>query len=152
MIIDRLSNAKLYTGIHPRMAIGLKYLMETDFHSLVPGHYEIEGSNVFAMVKEYETLPLHECRFESHHKYTDIQYMVTGKECMGYANIGNMHRVEEDEEQDIMFYEGTGDIFKLHEGAFCIVTPEDAHMPLLMMDKPLKVKKVVVKVLLEEKN
>jgi YhcH/YjgK/YiaL family protein len=150
MIIDRLSNAKLYMDMHPRIAKGLKYLMETDFHSLVPGQYEIDGSNVFAMVKEYETNVPDECRWESHYKYTDIQYMVNGDERIGYANKRNMKVVVHDEDHDIMFYEGNGDILSLQEGAFCILTPDDAHMPLLMINEPAKVKKVVVKVLMDK--
>ncbi|WP_438348933.1 YhcH/YjgK/YiaL family protein [Paenibacillus sp. FA6] len=149
MIIDRLSNAKMYTGIHPRLAEGLKYLMETDFHSVEPGKYEIEGSHIFALVQEYETSHPDQGRWESHYRYTDIQYMFSGEERMGYANKGHMSVKKRDEDKDIMFLEGTGDLLNVHEGAFCIFTPNDVHMPTIMINEPRKVKKVVIKVLMD---
>ncbi|RTL53317.1 MAG: DUF386 domain-containing protein [Sphingobacteriales bacterium] len=49
------------------------------------GKYEISGNTIFALVNSYETvLPEKEC-LESHLVYTDIHYIISGKEQIGYC-------------------------------------------------------------------
>lgn len=146
MIIDLLVNTEKYFKLHPNLEQGFKYLLETDLVSLQPGKYEINGSDVFALVQEYETIPQGNGKWESHYKYTDIQYMVSGSEKMGYSNIRQMRLVEEYPEKDLIFHNGEGELFTINEGSFAVFTTEDAHMPTILADEPRMVKKVVVKV------
>ncbi|WP_180960437.1 YhcH/YjgK/YiaL family protein [Neobacillus cucumis] len=147
MILDKLSNAKLYFDLHPRIRKGLEFLMENDLNSLAPGKYEIDGTHIFVTIQEYETIPTEKGRWESHYQYTDIQYMIRGEERMGYANVKELEIVEQNEDRDLMFLEGTGDLLKVGQGYFAIFTPEDGHMPTLCVDEPQFIKKAVVKVL-----
>lgn len=147
MIIDKLSNAKLYEGIHPRLKKGLQFLQENDLNSLAVGKYDIEGDKVFVLIQEYETKPIEEGRYESHYQYTDIQCMVQGEERMGYTNVDNVKVNEENRDSDIQFYEGEGDLLLVKAGCFAIFTPEDAHMPAICIDQPKSIKKALVKVL-----
>ncbi len=147
MIIDKLSNAKLYEGLHPRLKKGLQYLQENDLNALAPGKYEIEGDKVFVLIQEYETKQIEEGRYESHYQYTDIQCMVQGEEKMGYTTLDNVKLAEEIKENDIMFYEGEGDLFLVQAGSFAIFTPQDAHMPAICIDQPKKIKKALIKAL-----
>lgn len=149
MIIDRISNAALYFDLHPHMKKGLQFLLREDLHTLQAGKYEIDGENVFVLIQEYETIPPEQGRFESHYKYTDIQYMIDGEEKMGYANFDEMKIVEQYEEKDLMFLEGEGDLFTVNQGAFAIFSPQDVHMPQIYLDSPKKIKKAVVKVLVD---
>lgn len=146
MIIDKLSNADLYYGLHPRIKKGLEFLIENDINSLLPGKYEIEGSDLFVVIQEYETIQIEQGRWEAHYTYTDIQYMIRGAERMGYANVGDLEVVEQQEEKDLLFLEGNGDLLLVNEGFFTIFSPEDAHMPMLYAHEPQYVKKAVVKV------
>ncbi|WP_438351994.1 YhcH/YjgK/YiaL family protein [Paenibacillus sp. FA6] len=41
-------------------------------------------------MQEYETSHPDQGRWESHYRYMDIQYMISGEERMGYANKGHM--------------------------------------------------------------
>lgn len=147
MIIDKLTNAKQYEGLHPRLKKGLQFLQEKDLNDLPVGKYEIEGDKAFVLIQEYETKPIEEGRYESHYQYTDIQCMVRGEEKMGYTNVENVKVNEENRDSDIQFYEGEGDLLLVKAGYFAIFTPQDAHMPAICMDQPGPVKKALVKAL-----
>lgn len=147
LIIDKLTNAKIYYGLHPRLQKGLQFLQENDLAAMKPGKYEIEGDKVFVLIQEYETKLEEEGGFESHYQYTDIQYMVQGEEQMGYNNIGNVKLAEEIKENDIMFYEGKGDLVLVPAGSFAIFQPQDAHMPAICVEQPKFIKKALIKAL-----
>jgi YhcH/YjgK/YiaL family protein len=149
MILDSLKNAHLYTNVSERIALGLKYLQETDLAALEPGKYEIDGTNVYAAISAYDSRTLEQGKFEAHKKYIDIQYIVSGSEKMYYSNIINMEEATEyNEVKDVLFYKGNGDALTVNSGNFAIFFPEDVHMPNIAVDAPAPVKKVVVKIAL----
>ena len=147
MIIDQLSNASLYGGVHPRLKKAFDFLLENDLHALPVGKYEIENDKVFVMIQEYETKLIEECRLESHYLYTDIQCVIKGEERMVYTNKDETKVVEEQKENDVMFLEGEGSHLIVKEGCFAVFMPQDAHMPGVCVKQPQAVKKAVVKVL-----
>ena len=69
LILDKLSNARMYDHLHPRLAKGLQFLLENDLDSLEVGTYPIEEDNVFVMIQEYDTKLPEDCRFEAHYQY-----------------------------------------------------------------------------------
>ena len=147
MIIDQLSNASLYDGVHPRLKKGFDFLLENDLENMPVGKYEIEEDKVFVMIQEYETKLIEECRLESHYAYTDIQYVIEGEERMVYVNKTETEVVEEQKENDVMFLKGEGHHLIVKEGSFAVFMPQDAHMPGVCVKQPQAVKKAVVKVL-----
>ena len=152
MIIDKLSNAKTYEGLHPGLKTALQYLQENDLSNLPAGKLEVKGEKLFLLVEEYETKLEEQALFESHNKHIDIQYMVQGEERMGYTHIEHMKVVkEEHKEKDIIYYEGKGekvDFFLVQEGYFTIFFPQDTHAPGIIVEESKRIKKVIVKVLL----
>ena len=143
MIIDRIENAGLYSGLGERIALALASLKTPR----EPGRYELDGTNVFALVQQYQTKPMAEGKWEAHRKYTDVQFVVEGVERIGWAPVSKLTVTEPyDETKDIAFYKGNGDFVTVPAGYFVILYPEDAHMPGIAVDKPSPVKKVVVKV------
>ena len=147
MIIDQLTNASLYDGVHPRLKKAFDFLLENDLQALPVGKYEIEDDKVFVMIQEYETKLIEECRLESHYLYTDIQYVIKGEERMVYVNKEKTEVVEEQKENDVMFLNGEGNHLIVEEGHFAVFMPQDAHMPGVCVKQPQAVKKAVVKVL-----
>jgi len=148
MVMDSVVNAQLYNGLGERIAMGLKYIKENSFTDMEPGKYEIDGSNIYALILEYESKPVDTCKWESHRRYIDIQYVVKGFERIGYSNIDSMRICEEyNEEKDYMFLEGEGNYFHISVGTFAIFGPQDAHMVGIAAGEPGKVKKVVLKIL-----
>ncbi|MFA5865623.1 MAG: YhcH/YjgK/YiaL family protein [Phycisphaerae bacterium] len=147
MIIDSLKNASLYYGLNERIAFGLEFLEKDNLIGMAPGRYEIDGSNIFALIQHYETKPQERGKWEAHRRYIDIQFVVQGMERMGYANLGTMEISEPyNEKDDYLLLGGSGDFFTVRAGTFVVFAPEDVHMPTIAVSSPQPVIKVVVKV------
>ncbi|MES2702655.1 MAG: YhcH/YjgK/YiaL family protein [Bacteroidota bacterium] len=151
MIVDSLATASLYCSVHPRLSAAFEYLLSTNLAALAPGKYEIDSANVFAIVQEYDTLHSAAEQMESHRKYIDVQYMVSGEEQVGHAILNSQLASKEySPDEDYMLYADTPDFFsKLSAGMFMIFFPHDLHMPCIQVNGPARVKKVVVKILAE---
>lgn len=147
MIIDQIKNVSLYFGLGDKITTALKFLKENDFSQMEPGRYEINGSDVYAMINFYENKPQKEGSWEAHRQYIDVHFIVEGAERMGYANLDQMKALQDYKpNEDFLLLEGSGDFFTVRQGTFVIFGPTDAHMPGLAINKPQAVKKVVVKV------
>ena len=152
MILDQLDSALIYTGLGERISIGLALLNEDPVRNAAPGRYEVDGENLFYIVDEYETKPLQEGRLEIHRKYLDIQYIVSGEECIGVAPLeGLTEETRYDGQRDLAFYEYEPSISKLHlkQGMFAIFWPNEPHMPGRSINTTKTVKKIVVKIRME---
>ena len=149
MILDTLENYQLYTSINERIAKGFDFLRTTDLDSLPSGKHDIEGDTIFALVQEYQTKPLEDCKLESHKKYIDIQYVIRGEEIMGITTQNNQKIIEVNEEKDYTFYEGTTSLVRVSKGMFTIFFPDDLHQPCVHTESAAEVKKVVIKVLIK---
>lgn len=125
------------------------FLRDTDLVNMPIGKVKI-GNNLTAGAQEYMPRNHEDCRFETHRKFIDIQYIVSGKELIGLTNVKKTTVVEPyDTENDIEFEVGTEyTLLKAIPGRFFIFFPEDAHMPC-MKDDEGKVRKIVIKVPVE---
>ena len=148
MIIDQLANARCYFGLGARYAEAFGYLLRTDFGSLAPGRYEIDGADVFALVQAYDTKPRAQGFWEAHRRYSDIQYVVSGVEQMGFASLAHLQAGDYDAAKDFVPAQGAVEVVTVRAGSFALFMPQDAHIPGLSLDAPQAVKKVVVKVAL----
>ena len=147
MIIDCIDNASFYYGVNKRLIRAFKFLKEENLVEIKPGKYEIDGSNIYALVQSYETKPEEKGAWEAHRKYIDIQYLVSGTERMGCANLEAMTVCREyTEAEDYLLLEGKGNFFLIEPKNFVIFMPQDVHMPGSAATRPQVVKKVVVKV------
>ena len=67
---------------------------------------------------------------EAHRNYLDIQYIVKGKEVMGWADLADCKLEGEfNETKDVGFYSGNFQYYNIEEGMCYVVFPEDVHMP-----------------------
>ena len=83
---------------------------------------------------------------EAHRNYLDIQYIVKGKEIMGWADLSNCTPANDfDEQKDIGMYSGDFTFHTIKEGTCYVVFPEDVHMPGRHLDVPNDYVKIVVK-------
>jgi YhcH/YjgK/YiaL family protein len=147
MIFDQLKNSHIYFQLGESFEKAFKYLSETDFTNLEPGRYEIDGDNVYALVQSYNTKPASSGRWEAHKQFADIQYIVSGKEKMGFTSFDKVIPIEGyNADKDYAFYKGEGNFLIVDEGNMAVFFPTDIHMPSLALHIPKEVKKVVVKV------
>ena len=147
MIKDTLNNSKIYYSLSENIKKGLMWLEANDLIEIDDGKYLIDGNNVYASVQTYETKE--DAKYESHRKYIDIQYMITGEEKIGVTDLSNCKScIEYDSERDLEFYDidCEDEYIALDKGQFLILFPHDAHKPSISKNKKNTVKKVVVKV------
>lgn len=149
MICENIKNTKDYSKINSNLGKAFEFLKETDLTKLEVGNYQIDGKNIFAFVQEYTTEPEEDRRWEAHKKYIDIQYIIEGKEVMGYVPVESLEIVEDNfAEKDVAFFKNVEHSSKLEvtSGEYAIFFPEDGHKPGCALEKPSKVKKIVVKI------
>jgi YhcH/YjgK/YiaL family protein len=146
MVIDKIENYRLYSKLTKRLTKGFEFINDTDLVTIESGKYQIDNDDIFAIVQEYDTKEEKDCVLEGHHKYIDIQYIISGVEFMGFTPLTNQVSVEENLEKDYTFYEGDTSLIRVEEGMFTLFFPEDLHRPGVKSDQISKVKKVVVKV------
>lgn len=147
MIIDKLENTELYSGLGERIFKALLFLKTNTFPEMKDGRYEIDGSNIYATISRYQTKPVENGKWESHRKYIDVQFVAEGEEKIGYSYIERMKVIKKyDDEKDIQFLEGAGDFITVNKNAFVILYPSDVHMPGIQINEAVKILKVVVKV------
>lgn len=148
MIVDRLENAKLYTGLGHRIADALDYLAHTDLASLPDGKHPIDGDRLYVAVQRYQTKPPAEARWEFHRQYLDVQFVAAGAEAIGYAPWNdNLPIVQPyDPDKDLGFVAADGPLLPLTAGTFAIFAPQEIHAPCLALHGvSLNVLKLVVK-------
>lgn len=147
MVVDSIANINRFKGLNPRIEAALRFLKNQDFSTMEPQRIDISGEEVYALVQKYDTRPENECKWESHRRFVDIQFIAAGRERIGWA-IRDLLKVKTtyNETKDQTVHEGSGAYLTLTEGYFAILWPEDAHMPCLAVDEPEPVVKVVVKV------
>jgi biofilm protein TabA len=153
MILDELNSALMYGQFSQRITQGLALLKEQSVLSAPLGKHEVMGKDLFYSVDEYQTKPWEEGRPEIHQKYLDIQYIVSGSECIGFTPLEGLQIDQPyDSEKDIAFCKYAPGMSKLvlKPGMFAIFWPNEPHMPCRMIDQqPQTVRKIVVKVRME---
>ncbi len=111
--------------------------------------HEIDGESLYASVMEYNSKNEADARYESHKKYIDIQYVLSGKELMGITPITDVKEMLQtyNDSTDIQFFTVNNITNRKAEpGTFFIFFPSDAHRPGLKDGDNIPIKKIVVKV------
>ena len=148
MILDSIKNLNNYAFLNSRIVRALEYIRDTDFSKLEDRTYEVDGSELFFFIQAYPTRPENPT-LEAHRKYIDIQYMISGTECMGIGQLEDMtEEVSANPEKDCWLYRGPMDSVTVSEGMFAMFFPNDAHAPCVTPAAgPNNVRKCVFKVL-----
>jgi len=149
MIHSALAHADRYATLHPAFSSCLAYLKAFDPATPV-GRYEIEGTDAFALVQQYETAPATTKPIEAHRKMIDIQFLAAGSEIIQVTPPRRQNPSTEYEiASDCQLFDTTDDISDciLQAGELAIFFPEDLHKPGCVKGEAARpVVKVVVKV------
>jgi len=146
MVLDHVSHAAQYGGLSPLLQRALGYLTSTDWGRRATGRHDFEGDALFAIVSDYQTRPEPEVPWEAHRRYIDVQYVHSGAERLGYADLATLAAGPYDETRDLVPADGVGTWVTLAAGSFAILWPHDAHRPGVAIEEPAAVRKVVLKV------
>ncbi len=145
--ISTLEEMDLYPEIIQK---ALVYLRDTDFTNMECGKVELDGQRMFAMIQEMESDDVENRKAESHEKYVDIQYSISGGERIGYAVLDEEAIVKTDmrPDKDVIFYETpqAETFVEFKPGTFAIFFPTDIHRPGCLLKQKETIRKVVVKI------
>jgi YhcH/YjgK/YiaL family protein len=148
MITDDINHLKRYAI--PKSEAILKFIADHDCAHLPDGETVIQGRDLFVRIMSYTPKPAAENRFETHHIYADVQYLVSGSELMQTARMKDLVPLTDyDNKGDCHFFKATGatNDFIVQAGEFAVFYPTEAHRPSCSYEgyKGL-VKKLVFKV------
>jgi len=123
------------------------FLRRRDLESLPNGKYPIDGGDVFASVTEDSTKNFRNTRWESHRKYADIQYVISGEERIGVCPVAKATVTQAySQKQDVAHYAAKGKQYLARPGTFFIFLPTEAHRPNIAPGGNRVDKKIVIKV------
>lgn len=147
MIIDTLENAEYYYLLNQSFEAAFAFLKHPGTASLPDGRHAIDGDTVYATIFRGRGRGRAQARLESHQRYIDIQYILSGCDDIGLKarRACRFPIGQYDADKDILFYSDMAESrVTLGPGSFIILYPEDAHAPLSGTED---VAKIVVKVL-----
>jgi biofilm protein TabA len=155
MIVVTLERYEKQAHVSSSVQKALDFLRKIQDQDLPDGKIEIEGTHVYAIVQSYDSAQLTDTlKFEAHRKYIDIQYVVSGRELMGWAFLEKMmttvpYNATKDAVYGVVSPEN---VTLVHYGAgqAVVLFPEDAHAPGLADGDSRAVKKIVVKIAVED--
>ena len=158
MIIGNMKEAASGFGKYPdAIREALEFLHSHDFAAMKDGRYPIHGEDSVAILQRYETREPESGKPEAHRRYVDVQYIVSGREEMGWCPMSPELKVCDpyDANKDIVFFDNLIPIsgLELTAGDFAVLYPTDVHRPCGSVDgAPHQVTKVVVKIAVDYMN
>ena len=151
MIADKLTNWSKLPGLasHPVWRASFEWIQDNAASAEI-GSYDLGVGGAMVRVMEYDLKERGDARYESHMETIDLQYTIEGAEGIEIQSVDILEK-EGDflAEKDFQFYKPIGkgqhrvDNIK---GNFCILYPQDGHMPQLYVNGFTHVKKLVVKI------
>lgn len=157
MIYDKIENLDKYVNLHPRFTKAFSYLKQLIAGNADIGRHDMPNCDVpnavFANVNSYNTSLLSDqAQIEIHHKYIDIQIMMSGEESIyvpttnllistrTYDDMGDYELVQapaEDENVRLV----------MRPNMFAIFFPNEPHLPGIAHGESVSVHKIIGKVL-----
>ncbi len=150
MILDMITNAAQYAGVHKGIDLALKEMAAYTAQNYSTGKKELDGDNVFLLCNEYETKNPDGALTEAHQKYIDVMYMVEGEETIFVKPVTKLQNITQayDPSIEALLAQTDEDAtpVRLTAGSFVVLFPQDAHAPACWVDGPKTVKKIIGKV------
>ena len=167
MIYGHLSAADEYAHLlaNPAWRRAFEWL-KTVTAATPTGIQQLQGDEVYVNVHGYDTLPREQCRFESHRRYVDLQYCISGGEMIDWSLAFALEPDGAyDADKDLQFYRPPVALsaafppsqfpdfpvspvcaLPMSPGSFAIFHPSDAHRPKAPDGFSRNVFKLVIKI------
>lgn len=152
MIFGNIKSNENISSYPKAIQKAIQYLKENDLVNAVPGRYELDGDNMILQILDVETTERCNLRPEVHETYIDVQFLAKGKELIGcYPDMGD-NEVDENllETRDLIFYKNNENTRETHlemeEGSYAVFYPHDVHIPAIMKEESMVIRKIVIKV------
>ena len=136
-------------GLHPVLQQALTLAVAANLQEKMPGRYELQGDNIFMNVMQFATQSPEQKKAELHREYIDIQVLLSGEERILFGMTDSARQCEEMHvEDDYQLCSQIADeqAMVLKPGRFVIFMPGEPHKPGCVVQAPMDIKKVVIKV------
>ncbi|WP_179413439.1 YhcH/YjgK/YiaL family protein [Mucilaginibacter sp. E4BP6] len=123
------------------------FMKNQDLKNLAPGNYPIDDKNAYATITNNPSKTLETAKWESHQKYVDLQYVISGEEKIGVAPVSTATIIKPyNPAKDAANYTADGTYYIATPSQFFLFFPPDAHRPNIKVDGYDTVKKLVIKI------
>ncbi|MDO3626293.1 YhcH/YjgK/YiaL family protein [Mucilaginibacter sp. BT774] len=127
------------------------FLEDDKIKTMAPGKYPIDGDNAYAMISAGPPKKLEDVKWESHRKYIDLQYVISGKVRLGIASVAKATVTEPySDSRDAANYNVVGKYLIATPKEFFLFFPQDAHRPDIKIAGTDSLKKLVIKIRYKE--
>ena len=128
----------------------VEIIKSTDLSKLSDGKHIVNEGSFYFILTSYITKDLTSTSLpESHKKFIDLHFIISGKEQIGYADSSNSKVIASnyDPEKDTEFYSSVlnESFFIFKKGMFVLFYPEDIHRTGIICDKQESIKKIIFK-------
>jgi len=147
MILSSLPQVARLERLHPLFPAAFRFLREESARKDLPdGRTDIDGDHLYILAMQGVGRPPAEAPLETHRRYIDIQYVVSGIDRIGWKPVADCGSGRGyDEARDLELFDVKPDTwFEVSAGQLAVFFPDDAHAPLANPGVPLY--KIVVKV------
>ena len=114
------------------------------------GIHQLRGDDMFANVHGYATRTRELSRYESHRRYVDLQYCVSGGEIVEWHPLKSLVPSDSfDLVKDVIHYQKpveSAASLRMSAGYFAVFFPDDGHMPKMADGQHPQVEKIVIKI------
>ena len=149
MIFDTLANAAKYKGLNPDIDAVLETALAYDKDSFPSAPIVLDEYKKL-LNAQYTTHPAEEGMFEAHRAYIDVMIMVDGAETIYVTPTDRLKNVSREYDPSIeALLAAPGQdatAVRLEPGCFCILFPQDAHMPGCIAGEAMEIRKFIGKV------
>lgn len=114
------------------------------------GRVDLRGDQIFILVQGYDTKPAAECRWESHRRTVDIQYIFEGGEAIDYHRPGVLTANNDyDAAREVEFWQPTAPpaaTLLMSAGTYVVFLAGEPHRPKGADGTNASVRKAVFKI------
>ena len=146
MIFDHIKYSSQYNSVHRNFEAVFEYLKNIPADART-GSFVPEPDNVWGGISVYAETNTGKKMYEAHRNFMDIHYVLSGEATFGYCTVDRLKTTQAyDEKADYELLEGDIHAISMKPGDFCIVFPQDAHIPVVEKVGEEDLVRVVVKI------
>jgi YhcH/YjgK/YiaL family protein len=151
MIFDHLNEHGRYLKLHSKFKTAFDFLEKFE-PDMPDGRYPLDGEYLYALVQSYSPMEAGGRLFEAHRLYIDLQYQALGEEIIFHSPLTRLQSsIGYAEDKDCEMFSGDAEqALVMTPGMFTILFPHDGHIPACTHRVSNEVKKVVIKIRLEQ--
>lgn len=127
----------------------IKFLKKKDLQTMDLGRYDLSAKDTYAIISEYQTKDIETSYFETHRKFIDIQYVISGKEYIILTSLDDKKNLIQpyDEENDFELFQKNNENFLFADSkSIFVLFPQDGHKPGIKVNESELVRKLVLKI------